>query len=543
MRPLLAGLFVVLVAAPAHASSYTAERFDSRIEVLAGGSLRVTETILFRFESGTFSKVFRTIPSHNTDGIEFVSASMDGAGMPEGNGPGHITRRRQNGMRIEWNFAPVGPSTHTFVLSYNVAGVAQKTDAADAIGWFALPKEHPYRIEASTIEISLPSTPSGEPVVDVHRVEQYDLDQGGAHVAVQASGIGKNGWVEVRLRFAAGAIVAKPSAWQQRRQEQRKYLTPSLVAAGLVLFAGLVLLFGLRQSYDPPPRDLQAPRAFSGPPDSLSPALAGTLAANGRPHVEHAMSALFSLAARGGVTIREEAHGRLRGSHFTLSRTGNRTVAPHEQALLDTIFSGSAEEPVELNKARLQVMRGFKRFRDAVVSELHDAGLLDAARRKVQTRYFILAAGIAAVAVLILMPAIALVDRSGPAPMLISLAVGIVALASFVYGFAHTPLSNEGVRRAASWRAFQKHLRNMPQDVSPADLLPFAVAFGLAGSWAKLFKGRGVALPPWFEAASHGDPNKGFATFVAYGGAGATSGHGGVAGAGASAGGGASGAS
>ena len=66
MRTLLAALFVLVSlagAAPAHASSYTAERFDSRIEVLAGGSLRVTETIVFRFESGTFTRVFRTISS------------------------------------------------------------------------------------------------------------------------------------------------------------------------------------------------------------------------------------------------------------------------------------------------------------------------------------------------------------------------------------------------------------------------------------------------------------------------------------------------
>src|SRR5215207_7330161 len=175
MRPLLAGLFVVLVAAPAHASSYTAERFDSRIEVLAGGSLRVTETILFRFESGTFTKVFRTIPSRNSDGIELISATMDGVDLPVGEGSSHVTRRRQNGLRIEWHFPPVGPSTHTFVLSYVIAGVARKAGAGDAIGWIALPKEHDYRVESSTIEMILPVLPAAEPTVELRRVGQYDL--------------------------------------------------------------------------------------------------------------------------------------------------------------------------------------------------------------------------------------------------------------------------------------------------------------------------------------------------------------------------------
>ena len=544
MRTLLAALFVLLVASPSHASSYTAERFDSRIEVLPGGSLRVTETILFRFESGTFTKVFRTIPSRQTDGVEFVSAAMDGVDMPEGEGAGHIRRRRQNGLRLEWHFAPVGPSTHTFSLNYVVAGVARKSGQADAIGWIALPKEHDYRIESSTIEMVLPAPPAAEPALELRRVGQYDLDQSGNRVTVQAGEIGKNGWIDVRLQFPEGAIIAHPPAWQQRREDQEKYLRPSLVAAGLVLFGGFVLLFGLRQSYDSPPKDVQAPRAFDGPPDSLPPALAATLASNGRPQVEHAMSALFSLAGRGVVTIREEAHGRFRGSHFTISRTGRHRVAPHEQALLDSIFKSSPDERVELNKARSYVMRGFRRFRDAVVAELQDAGMFDAARRRVQSRYFKLAAIIAAVAVVSLVPAIALIDRAGPSPMLVSLATGIVALVSFIYGFAHTPLSNEGVRRGEAWRAFQKQLREMPGDGSATDLLPFAVAFGLASSWARLFKSQGVALPAWFQAASQGDAHTGFATFVAYGGAGHTSAHGGgAAGAGASAGGGASGAS
>src|SRR4029079_12645719 len=130
-----------------------------------------------------------------------------------------------------------------------------------------------------------------------------------------------------------------------------------------------------------------------------------------------------------------------------------------------------------------------------------------------------LAAVFGALAGVSVMPAIALVERFGPAPMLVSLAIGIVAFASLMYGCAHTPLSNEGVRRAESWRAFQKHLRSVPNELSPVDLLPFAVALGLANSWSKLFKSRGVPLPTWFHAASH-DPNKGFATFVAYGGAG-----------------------
>ena len=54
---------LALTASPASAKSYFAERFDSLIRVMPGGALEITETVVFRFESGTFDHVFREIPT------------------------------------------------------------------------------------------------------------------------------------------------------------------------------------------------------------------------------------------------------------------------------------------------------------------------------------------------------------------------------------------------------------------------------------------------------------------------------------------------
>ena len=118
-----------------------------------------------------------------------------------------------------------------------------------------------------------------------------------------------------------------------------------------------------------------------------------------------------------------------------------------------------------------------------------------------------------------------------------------------IVGATITVLSNEGVRRARRWRDYRKYLRMVAGGKQPAlggslgRALPYAVALGLAGAWAKFLKTQPQLAPPWFRAlpASASDPAA-FVAFVAYGGAGASSGgHGGGAGAGA-AGGGASGA-
>ena len=122
----------------------------------------------------------------------------------------------------------------------------------------------------------------------------------------------------------------------------------------------------------------------------------------------------------------------------------------------------------------------------------------------------------------------------------------IGALSSFIVMSAHTPLSNDGVRRAQQWRAYKQHLSNPGEIESrwgssgPAEarILPFAVALGLASAWAKFMKKSKGHTPAWFHAASHGDPGAAFSVFVATGGSGASGGGapggGGVAGGGAS---------
>ena len=176
MKRLLSVLTLVTlpVAAPAAANDYKAERFDARIEVLHGGSLRVTETIVFRFEEGTFKKVERVIPTRRTDGVELVSASMDTVPFTRGTGVGQVdVSRKEGGLRVEWAFSPQGPSVHTFVLTYVARGVVLSENATDVVAWRALPGEHKYAIDESRVELLLPAAPIGMPRVQTRRVVMY----------------------------------------------------------------------------------------------------------------------------------------------------------------------------------------------------------------------------------------------------------------------------------------------------------------------------------------------------------------------------------
>jgi hypothetical protein len=435
-------------------------------------------------------------------------------------------------------------------LTYLARGVVRVEGDSDVLTELALPKEHKYVIDRSTIEVILPADPLSAPSVSARRVENSRTEMHPGRVVISATNIGRNGWIELSIPLPRGSVLEAPPAWQQRRLLHDGYRNPALLVSAFILLGGAILIFGMRQSYDSPPRDFSVPTTFSGPPDTLPPALAGALASNGSAKSEHAFGTLFALAQRGVLSVEEE-RGMLSTRSFRLVRQRSAArLAPHEQAAIDTIFSGKAanDEHITLRKAHSHLTLRFSRFRKVLWRELVSEGLIDQGRAQVQKNYQAVGVILLILALLGLLPVAWLLQRYGPWWFFVSVALFVASIGSFIAAGAHTPLSNDGVRRAAGWRAYRKFLREMPTEGgrrevwhhgdSPSNVLPFAIALGLGMVWSKLYKNRGIELPAWFHAMSDTDAHRSFVAFVSVGGA--TGAHGG--GAGSAAGGGASGA-
>ena len=543
---------VALVATPALAEKrYSADRYDSHIEILENGSLRITETIVIRFESGTFHQFYRAIPVRRTDGIEIISASMDGATFPMGSATGQAEISGSSNVRVTWHFAPLGDSAHTFELTYVARSVAHQGSDGDVVAWRILPAEHDYRIASSTTELILAVPLTGAPSLETHRVGESSVDVDGGHVRITATNIRSNGWIEATARVAQGALVTTPPRWQRQELDLDRLSRVWVVGAGIVVVLGIGVLFFIRQQYDPPARDFAVAQPLPAPPDGLPPEIAGALVANGSARLEHAMAALFSLAERGELRIDEQS--RMLGQRqFAIRRVATkRPLTPYETTLIGILFGPEGSAPVSLGKARSRLLRQSRKFRTELESAMQAAGLLDADRQQVRRWFTRFGISCLVVAACSAFSFALLVESFGPAPMIISLALAIVGLASLITGAAHTPLSNDGVRREREWRGFRQHLRDLVRDrqSSPGEsavrqMLPFAVALGMAHSWSSYLKRHRYAAPEWFRAISATDDNSGaaFSAFVASGGMGhGHAGHG--ASSGAAAGGGASGAS
>ena len=535
-------------AAAAEAKSYSAQRFDSLIRVTPGGAIEVTETVTFRFESGTFDHVFREIPKRRTDGIEILGASMDGRPFPFGTGIDRITTRvRESRLRVQWQFASISPSTHTFELTYRVRGVVQQTAEGDLLAWRALPTEHAYTIDVAQVDVKMPEGTGAAPLTfRTDRVRgRTTSETSGETATIRTSDIRTNGWVEIAMTVPAGTLIANPPEWQQQRLRANALAPAWATTAVVVGVAALVLLFAIRQQYDTPPRDLASDTPFPDVPESVSPAVAGAIVSNGRVALEHAMAAVVGLAATGVLAVEELPRGTFGQRSFILRRRpAAAPLAPSNQAALDVVFDATdaADVTIPLTKARSRLQRRLKRVADGVTKELRSAGLFDEDRARVKQRTFNAALTLVLVATAALVACVLLVNTYGPWPLLVPgslLAAGVIGL---VVSASMTPLSNDGLRRAARWRGYRTHLRQVAADTehgpeaARASALPFVIALGLSGAWAKYLKRHPAVMPAWFTAADDG----GFPAFVAYGGHAAGGAHGG--GAGAAAGGGASGA-
>jgi hypothetical protein len=534
---LSAAIFVMPGSAPALAKTYSAERFDSVIRVLSGGDIEVTETVVFRFETGTFDHVFRDIPTRRTDGIDVKSAAMDGQTLPFGTGRGEVEVSTRSRVRVRWRFEPVSASSHTFVLTYVARGVVHQRDGADVLWWRALPTEHAYRIDSSSVIIEHAGERGGPPRLETHRIADAGLEPLDRATRVSAGGIGRNGWLEVRLPFQPGSLIARPPAWQQRQLRQAAMAPRWMAAAAFVFLAGLVLLFAVRQRYDVPTREKISGPVLD-PPDQLSPALAGALAANGSVTLEHALAALCALAERREISITEEPKGPFGQRRFTLRRLrSGQALGPLEDILLAAAFGEKDRDvdTVPLSKARDRIAKRLRAFTAQVHLELAARGLLDDERQRVRQRY-----GRVSLA-LILMGAAGfaggalLVREFGPWPLFLPGALVVAAVIGFIVQAATTPLSNEGIRLAERWRAFGRHLKQVAQSRvhtssdAASSLLAIAVALGLASAWSKFIKQHPAGAPAWFNALSATDDG-GFPAFVAAGGAGSSGGGGGAGG-------------
>ncbi len=502
--------------------TYSADRFDVAVTAQPDRSLLVEETVTFRFVGGPFSYVFRELPTDHTDGITDIVAGVDGVPWPQGTGPGQVEITGRNPIEIVWHLSPTSDTEQTFTLSYRPLGVVrhvvEQDGESDVLDWQALPDEYEYSIANSrvTIQYPLDATLLGQPELLAVGGEGASVSAFNNTAVFEAMNLEPNDPLVARLTFAPGAFAGDPPLWQSQQAAQNSRAWIWLTAAGATVLGGLLAVFAAARPYQNATR--KANSFLHKPPYDLPPALAGWLF-NQTVSWQHGLATLFDLAGRGHITIDESAEKKwYRSSEFLVTLL-NRPAdpRPHEQALLDILFtdrSGAPQESITMSSmGQLITSSRWKGFTESVKDEAEAAGLVSADAKRRGNK--LLGWGIALMVLLLPLGAMAFLLREsfGMWPLALAGAVFLVGLVATIAGATVSPLSERGAQLASAYDPFRRFVTeaakgkmDVPDPAYYEAYLPFAATFGVAEAWVKAQAKQGYdAVPAYFRSLGTDD--------------------------------------
>ena len=564
-RVLLVVAVVIVMAALAAsalaAKDYGADSFDVDASIQDDGSLWVTETVTFRFRGGPFTEVYRTIPGAETDGVLDVVATMDREVLADGSQPGQVAIESGRDVEVTWRLPETFDSTHTFGLSYRLAGAMRIRGDDVVLAYRPLPTEHDYPINSSVVRIAYPPSANlaGAPVLEAGDAE---IAMRPSEIVLRSAGLGPDVYLQVVLPFTADSLPLEQPRWQAAAQLHNRYAPWLAGLALLIVVAGCAAMFVYwrRHGRDVRPEPLGDLRVVH-PPIDRAPALSGMIKDDSaEAQWQHGLGTLIDLARRGSVEIEESLQtSRWRGERrdFVIRRKdAPSNLLPHESALLSLLFEDKKkgwQESIKMSDLAGKSSQ-WKTFSKPLQEDMLAAGLFSREREAVRAQIGYASMILFVVFVVGLFVAVALISRLGGWVMAVPFAVLAIDGVVFIAALSYSPQSDRAALERPRWQSFALFLKDVAKGKEPfvgsrllEEYLPFAASFGLAEAWAKLYRDRaaGEAMFAWFRPlAEGGDGGAGFVAMIAASSSAASSasGAGGAGSAGGAAGGGASGA-
>ncbi len=326
----LAAVATLWLAAPgAEAKSAKISNLDISLEVRSDGSIEVSEESTWKFSGGDFSRVSRELLL--LSGQELLSLSVyersGGSLIPYSPGqmgvrtPGtYAVSGGGQAYQIEIYYSAGSGETRTFVISYEVAGVAVVYQDVADVQWTWIGKANTAAVDRLTVNARIPA--SAIPLDDF-RVWGHGPLSGevrklsNSEAVWEVKKIPPNTLVDGRMVFPASLISARnviprqglPQILEEEQRQaeaaNRERLEQRLKAVGAVAFglvsAGIWLLLFLRfgREYRPsvsPPYERDIPSA-------LPPAVVGYLWNFGSVTPKEVTATLMDLVRRGFMRI------------------------------------------------------------------------------------------------------------------------------------------------------------------------------------------------------------------------------------------------
>jgi hypothetical protein len=515
MRRLVVLLALVVAATPVAAQrSYAIKSFEATIVVGADGTVDVTEAITAQF-TGSYNGIYRTVPVKylNPQGFGWT-LRLELVGAIDTDGHTLKVESSREGHYLKYKIYVPGAenATRTGLLHYRARNGLRFFADHDELYWNITGDEWEVPIEAVRARIELPPTATGVRATAFNGA--YGSTAQDARVAVEGTSLmvtmpqplGFREGVTVVVGWDKG-VVAEPTATDRGLS----FLASNWPLALPIPVFFAMFAFWRRVGRDP--EELPISVQYE-PPAGLTPAEAGTLMDH-RVDMRDITATIVDLAVGGHLTIEDQEKtalfGLIRNREYLFHRreppTGARLLEPHERRVLDGIFETKAGT-VSLSDLENKFYQNLSGIRSSVFDRLIRRGYLRSRPDRVQQRW--MGAGVALGAIT-MAGAIIGSARFNLAPLPVIIGGWLSALIVVLFGRVMPARTVTGARALERVRGFEEFLRRVEGErfaniVKTPEMferfLPFAMAFGVEGQWARGFEGIFREPPTWYVGAN-----------------------------------------
>lgn len=498
-------------------------RYDVNITIQENSGILVEEVHDVTLVGGatTFRRV---IPTDNVDTINVteVIALNSGGGQrayqlaDTGEDYTYQILSEGNEQIIQLHFPPNNAPQSRFFIKYFVVGGIGFYEDGNQLVWQPFGNEATAPIASSNTVVKLPAKLSDSQVVRESTgvaTEKYFSE--GDEVVFITRNVPVHSGLEISVRFPLGMVQGSPPNWQ-RFDELSNTLAWVSVGIGfvLLLFSPLVVFiwwfFRVRVSVGSTPK---IPKYIKSPPGKLSPAAAGALL-DGKANARHITATLVDLAYRGALNV-EPVTNEDQEQDFCFYRVAlDQAVRPYERTLFGKLFGPREKSQLLANRKSLYLL--VPQLKDQIDLELSQADYVPQNRAIIRRQY--LAFGAAGVIFSLILGLLAVVILNQYTYLAIcpflGLAVGGGAL--IIVGFSAPSHTETGLQQSLRWEPFRRYLKDITKKEASkypqrfAELLPYAVAFGLEKSLAQKFASVNAPIPSWWGKPEEKlpDPNQ-----------------------------------
>jgi uncharacterized protein (TIGR04222 family) len=504
------------------APSESISSYDTAIVVGDNGRLKITETISYDFGGNARHGILRKVPVRfryddtrdRIYPIDDLSVSMDGRSVP--------VRRSSEGDFTVFKIGDPNHTitgAHTYTIGYTVRGALNHFPDHEELYWNVIGGEWPVAIATATATVSGPA--------EIQRVECFTGPTGsrlgcaekssdGASASFRDANLGNGSGMSAVVAFPAGTVANTAPILTDRHDPSAAFrITPATVggAAGLGLagVAGAIAigwLVGRDRRYigplpglvpEPGEPEIERRKPLIGappvsvefvPPDDIRPGQVGTLI-DERADVVDVTATIIDFAVRGHLHIAELPRAGTWDTQdwlLTKQTDGDTAFLPYERALFDALFNGRDE--VRLSELKYTFASDLGQIREKLYQDMVGQGWYrwsPATTRKL-ARWCAFLLVLAAVGITFL-----LAKFTHAALVGIGLLVGAVVLWAVAGRFpARTGRGSAALERVRGFRLYvstteAEQLRFAEREKIFSRYLPYAIVFGLADRWARIF--------------------------------------------------------